>query len=67
MVAKTLPDKNSLRRVLWDRSTLPVVVGERGAVSRCLIPFSLHMRSKSTSPVPGPKRPVKTLPLSVRT
>ena len=32
----------------------------------CLIPFSRQIRSKSTSPVPGPNRPVKTFPLSVR-
>ena len=32
--SKTLPVRNSWRRVLWKRSTLPVVVGDRGAVSR---------------------------------
>lgn len=32
--AKTLPERNSLRTVLWKRSTLPVVVGEKGAVRR---------------------------------
>jgi hypothetical protein len=30
--------------VLWNRSTLPVVVGDRGAVSRCRIPFSRQIR-----------------------
>jgi hypothetical protein len=51
---------------LWKRSTLPVVVGERGAVSRCLIPWSRQSRSNSTSPLPLPNRFVNTLPLSVR-
>ena len=32
--SKTLPAKNSPLRVLWNRSTLPVVVGLCGAVSR---------------------------------
>ena len=41
-----------------------VVVGEPGAVSRWRMPCSAQMRSKRTSPFPGPKRPVKTLPLS---
>jgi hypothetical protein len=52
--------------VLWKRSTLPVVVGLWGAVSRWRIPFSRQIRSKSTSPLVRPKRPVKTLPLSLR-
>ena len=30
------------------------------------MPFSRQIRSNSTSPVPGPNRPVNTLPLSVR-
>jgi hypothetical protein len=64
--AKVLPLRNSRRSVLWNRSTLPVVVGDRGAVSRCLMPFSRHIRSNSTSAVPLPNRPVNTLPLSVR-
>jgi len=52
---------------LWNRSTLPVVVGDRGAVRMWRIPFSLQMRSKSTSDVArGPNRPVNTLALSVR-
>ena len=63
---KGLASQDSRRRARWNRSTLPVVVGERGAVSRWRMPFSLQIRSKSTSPVPGPKRPVNTLPLSVR-
>jgi hypothetical protein len=47
---------------------LPVVVGDRGAVNRCRIPFSAQIRSNTTSAeLPaGPNRPVKTLPLSVR-
>ena len=56
--------KNSARIVLCSRSTLPVVVGEYGAVSRCRIPFSVQIRSKRTGPGPSPNRPVKTLPLS---
>ena len=64
--SNTLPFKNSRRSVLCHRSTMPVVVGDRGAVRMCLIPFSRQIRSNNTSPVPGPNRPVKTLPLSVR-
>ena len=60
------PFRNSRRSVLCHRSTFPVVVGDRGAVRRWLMPFSRQIRSKSTSPVPGPKRPVNTLPLSDR-
>ncbi len=59
-----LPSKNSRLRVLWNRSTLPVVVGERGAVSRWRMPLSRQIRSNTTSPEPEPKRPVNTLPLS---
>jgi len=60
--------KNSARIVLCSRSTLPVVVGQRGAVSRCRIPFSAQIRSNITSATEprGPNRPVKTFPLSVR-
>jgi hypothetical protein len=36
------------------RSIFTVVVGDRGAVNRCLIPFSVQIRSKSTGPGPGP-------------
>ena len=61
------PARNSARTVLWKRSTLPVVVGLRGAVSRWRMPFSWQMRSKSTMPLPRPKRAVNTLPLSVST
>ena len=43
------------------------MVGERGAVRMCLIPFSRQILSNSTSPDPGPNRPVNTLPLSVNT
>ena len=38
--AKTRPARNSARSVLWKRSTLPVVVGLRGAVSRWRMPRS---------------------------
>ncbi len=30
------------------------------------MPFSRQIRSNNTSPVPGPNRPVNTLPLSVK-
>ena len=63
----TLPFKNSARSVLCHRSIFPVVVGDRGAVSRCFTPFSRQIRSNSTGPGPGPKRAVNTLPLSVNT
>ena len=66
IVSKTLPSRNSRRSVLCHRSILPVVVGDRGAVNRCLIPFSLQIRPNKTSPVPGPNRPVNTFPLSVK-
>jgi hypothetical protein len=42
-----------------------VVVGERGAVSRCEIPFSWQIRSNITSAFWVLQRPVKTLPLNV--
>ena len=58
--------KKSERMVLWNLSTLPVVVGEYGAVSKWRIPLLVQIRSKSTGPGPWPKRAVKTLPLSVR-
>lgn len=50
----------------WNLSTLPVVVGDRGAVRMCRIPLSTQIRSNITGPGPGPKRAVNTLPLSVR-
>jgi hypothetical protein len=43
---------------------LPVVVGDRGAVSRCLMPLSVQIRSRRTGPGPGPNRAVNTLALS---
>jgi hypothetical protein len=50
------------------RSTFPVVVGEYGLVSRCLIPFLRQIRSNSTSAGRGLRnRPVNCLPLSVST
>ena len=56
---------SSLRRLRWNRSTFPVVVGLRGLVSRCLMPFSRHIRSSITSPPPALKRAVNCLPVSV--
>ena len=45
-----------------------VVVGERGLVSRWVMPFSRQIRSNITSAGRGrPNRPVNCLPLSVRT
>ena len=53
--------RNSWRSVLCQRSTFPVVVGERGAVKMWRVPFSRQIRSKSTSPPAlGPNRPVNT-------
>ncbi len=54
-----------MRNVRWKRSILPVVVGERGAVSRWVMPFSRQILSNSTSVSDRPNRPVNTLPLSV--
>jgi hypothetical protein len=47
---------------------LPVVVGDRGAVNKCRIPFSAQIRSNITSAddPAGPNRPVNTFPLSVK-
>ena len=45
---------------------LPVVVGDRGTVSRCRTPFSTQTRSNNTGPGPFPNRAVNTLPLSVK-
>jgi hypothetical protein len=56
----------SRRREPWNRSIFPVVVGERGCVSRWVIPLSRQIRSNSTSP-PLPNRSVNCLPLSVKT
>ena len=56
---------SSCCRVWCRRSILPVVVGERGLVSRWVMPFSRQIRSNSTSAGRGlPKRPVNCLPLS---
>jgi hypothetical protein len=41
--------RNSFLTLWWKRSIFPVVVGVLGAVRRCEMPFSRHMRSKSTS------------------
>jgi hypothetical protein len=35
-----VPVSSSRRSVPWKRSIFPVVVGDRGAVSRCRMPFS---------------------------
>ena len=48
-VRRSAAVKHSARIVLCSRSTFPVVVGDRGAVSRCLIPFSAQIRSNNTS------------------
>jgi hypothetical protein len=55
-------------RVWCSRSIFPVVVGERGLVSRWVMPFSRQIRSNSTSAGRGlPNRPVNCLPLSEST
>jgi hypothetical protein len=55
-------------RVWCSRSIFPVVVGERGLVSRWVMPFSRQIRPNITSAGRGfPNRPVNCLPLSVRT
>jgi hypothetical protein len=43
------PSRSSRRIVPWNRSIFPVVVGERGLVSRVRMPFSLQIRSNMTS------------------
>ena len=58
--------KNSSRIVLCSRSTFPVVVGEYGAVSRCLMPLSAQIRAGHHRPGPAPNRAVNTFPLSVK-
>src|SRR5437016_11110103 len=67
MSLNTCRVSSSSRSVLWNRSCFPVVVGERGWVSRCSMPFSRQIRSNSTSTGGCAKRPVNTLPLSVST
>jgi hypothetical protein len=50
------------------RSIFPVVVGDRGLVSRWVMPFSRQIRSNSTSAGRGlMNRPVNTVPLPVST
>ena len=59
---------SSFCRVWCSRSIFPVVVGERGLVSRWEMPFSRQIRSNSTSAGRGlPNRPVNCLPLSDKT
>ena len=45
-----------MRIVLCQRSTFPVVVGDRGAVNRCRIPFSAQIRSNNTYTGPAVAR-----------
>ena len=60
------PVRKSVCRVWCQRSTLPMVVGEYGLVSRCLIPFLRQIRSNNTSAGRGlPNRPVNTFPLNI--
>jgi hypothetical protein len=54
------PSRISRRRDLCHRSILPVVVGDLGAVRRCVIPLSMQVRLNNTGPGPGPKRAVNT-------
>jgi hypothetical protein len=59
---------SSCCRVWWNRSTFPVVVGDRGLVFRATMPFSRQIRSNITSAGRGRvNRPVNCLPLSVST
>ena len=60
------PARNSARRLGWKRSIFPIVVGLRGWVSRCSMPFCRQIASKSPSTGGWLKRPVNTLPLSVK-
>jgi hypothetical protein len=57
---------NSARRLRWNRSILPVVVGDRGWVNKCSMPFSRQIRSNNTSTGGVAYFPVNTLPLSVK-
>ena len=66
LVNGTASLSSSRRKLPWNRSIFPVVVGVRGWVSRCLIPLSRQIRSNSTSP-PLPNRSVNCLPLSLST
>ena len=58
--------KNSARMVLRSRPALPVVAGEYGLASRCLMPLPAQIRAGQDRPGPRPDRAVKTLPLPVR-
>ncbi len=55
--SNTLPLRNSRRSVLCHRSTLPVVVGDRGAVRMWVIPFSvtdpIEQHRSRARPEPG--------------
>ena len=55
---------SSRRKVRWNRSTFPVVVGDAGSVSRWAMPLWRQILSNNTSP-PRPNRPVNCLALSV--
>ena len=56
---------NSARRVRWNLSIFPVVVGDRGKVSRCSMPYSRQIASNNTSTGGVKNRAVKTRALSV--
>ena len=56
---------SSRRKVRWNLSIFPVVVGDAGWVSRCVIALWRQILSNNTSP-PLPKRSVNCLPLSVK-
>jgi hypothetical protein len=59
---------SSCWKVWWNRSTFPVVVGDRGLVWRATMPFSWQIRSNITSAGRGRvNRPVNCFPLSVST
>jgi hypothetical protein len=60
-------ESSSSRSVRWNRSILPVVVGERTAVSRWRIPFSRQIRSNRTSCRLRAARSLNTRLLSVST
>lgn len=53
-IGKNLSRGNSVFVVLWNRSVMPVVVGERGAVRRAVILFSRQICSNSALPGPDP-------------
>lgn len=60
-IRSTCVVSNSVRTVRWNRSIFPVVVGDRGWVSRCSAPFSRQIRSSNTSTGGRWKRSVNTV------